>query len=235
MRKTMRLAFVCRVPRSERPRPRVGQGVVESCVASKSLRIQPCTVTVKRSLHKGKKTDMPVTPPEATAPTGAPLLQATRWAVPCPSGTLATPHCALQQSPARLLACELRAIYVFSRHQACAQPPIHQEPQLEHKIQARPTLAHLTRTLPHTALSENKAAPTLEEEGKGEGRGGEGEELSIVLVHRGPGRFPWVQDMEKCPRRVNAVLPCRRVPNEAIDSNANVQATSRARGLANDL
>ena len=30
--------------------------------------------------------------------------------------------------------------------------------------------------------------------------------------------------MEKCPRRVNAVLPCRRVPNEAIDSNANAPA-----------
>ena len=100
-----------------------------------------------------------------------------------------------------------------------------QEPQLEHKIQARPTLEHLTRTLPHTALSENKAAPTLEEEGKGEGRGGGGRGNSrIVLVHRGPGRFPWVQDMEKCPRRVNAVLPCRRVPNEAIDSNANAPA-----------
>ena len=101
----------------------------------------------------------------------------------------------------------------------------HQEPQLEHGIQARPTLEHLTRTLPHTALSENKAAPTLEEEGKGEGRGGGGRGNSrIVLVHRGPGRFPWVQDMEKCPRRVNAVLPCRRVPNEAIDSNANAPA-----------
>ena len=105
MRKTMRLAFVCRVPRSERPRPRVGQGVVESCVASKSLRIQPCTVTVKRSLHKGKKTDMPVTPPEATAPTGAPLLQATRWAVAVPQrhssdAALRTP--AVSGAPPRL-------------------------------------------------------------------------------------------------------------------------------------
>ena len=56
-------------------------------------------------------------------------------------------------------------------------------------------------------------------------RGGGGRGNSrVVLVHRGPGRFPWVQDMEKCPRRVNAVLPCRRVPNEAIDSNANAPA-----------
>ena len=30
--------------------------------------------------------------------------------------------------------------------------------------------------------------------------------------------------MEKCPRRVSAVLPCRKVPNEATDSNANAPA-----------
>ena len=30
--------------------------------------------------------------------------------------------------------------------------------------------------------------------------------------------------MEKCPRRVSAVLPCRKVPDEAIDSNANAPA-----------
>ena len=81
----------------------------------------------------------------------------------------------------------------FSRHQAEYNPPNHQEPQLEHGIQARPTLEHLTRTLPHTALSENKAAPTLEEEGKGEGRGGEGEgtlvSFSSIVVLVGSPRY----------------------------------------------